>query len=143
MKVTSQCNKAGFGTPITRTQQVDENKGKKIKNRKFLHFLFLEKHYVTVLLFKEQKKSFEVQYENMEELFIKKHGYIFNCIFLCIYILHIFHFFVQSKKQINTNIHNFMDQSWLRSIICIYIKLLSLFCLDFWSKLRNPSDRFI
>ncbi|XP_023342244.1 gelsolin isoform X2 [Eurytemora carolleeae] len=25
-KVTSQCNKAGFGTPITRTQQVDENK---------------------------------------------------------------------------------------------------------------------
>lgn len=30
LKVTSQCNKAGFGTPITRTQQVDENKGKKI-----------------------------------------------------------------------------------------------------------------
>jgi len=40
LKVTSQCNKAGFGTPITRTQQVDENKGKKFKNRKFYTFCF-------------------------------------------------------------------------------------------------------
>ena len=64
-------------------------------------------------------------------------------LFMYIYITYI-PFFCSIKKTDKHQHAQFhgpivMDQSSLRSIICIYIKLLSLFCLDFWSKLKNPS----